>query len=83
MTGRIKSHNRIIPTVSKQIVTGKIASCTKITNVVRVDESTPLGIVISALQIIEPGIFVRKLAMRAIFPFPEAPFPTGEPPWVE
>ena len=37
---------------------------------VGIDESTNLRIVITALQVIQPGILGEKLAMRPFFPWP-------------
>ena len=63
MTSFICSDNRIIPTIGKTVVANDALSRTGIS--VRIDEPTPTRIVISALEVIQPGLYGAYLAARA------------------
>ena len=53
MSGRIKSKCRTVPTIRKHIVTQNILS--RRGEGIRIDESTDGGIVVTALEVVEPG----------------------------
>ena len=58
MTTRIAANNRIITAICKHIVSHEaLASACK---GIRIDESADAGIVISALEVVEPGIYVQS-----------------------
>ena len=63
---RISTVNRIIAAVGKHVVAEDALAGGDIG--VGIDESTDFGVVITALQIIEPGILGGGLAKRAFFP---------------
>ena len=57
MTVRIYTCNRIVSAVCKKIKAGEIAICPKQINSICIDEPTDGGIVIPALEVIEPSLF--------------------------
>ena len=61
---RIAEIDGIIETIRKQIVTQETTICTNKNRIIRIDEPPYLGIVVTALEIIQPGLYVVDLAMN-------------------
>lgn len=67
MTKRIKPYHRIITTISKGVISQNAAIRTN--HAVGVEESSHLGIVVSRLQVVEPGfgvVVIPAIAERVI-----------------
>ena len=63
MTIRVNCSYRIIPTVRKHIVPEEALPCAAVG--VCVEEALDDGVIISALQIVEPGFFGLSVAIEA------------------
>ena len=50
--------DRVIQAIGKQVVARKGSACTDVGGGIRIDETADAGIVISALQVVEPGFSV-------------------------
>ena len=62
LTALIFAGDWVITTISKHIVAGQALTCGRI--VISIDKPPDLRIVITALEIIQPGLYVVGLAMR-------------------
>ena len=58
---------RIVPAISKQVITEDALACRN--QCIRVDEPADSRIVVSGLEIIEPGLYFLEEAMRPFLPF--------------
>ena len=65
VTGRIVAYNRIIPTIGKHIVANKALAGGG--EGIRIKESADLGIVIAALEVVEPGFLGIDIATALFF----------------
>ena len=63
MTVRIYTCNRIVSAVCEEVKTSKIAICTKQINRICINKPTDAGVIISALQVVEPGFSVVVVAV--------------------
>ena len=73
-TGWVCAINRIIPTIRKHIVSEQALAGGN--EYVGIEEPAPFGVIIPALEIIEPGFWDRLVATRAILnPAPSGGFP--------
>ena len=65
MSRRICVHNRIIVAIREQVIAGDTAVGAEVGGVVGADESADLGIIISALQVVQTCLLVEDLAIVA------------------
>ena len=63
MATRIDSTNRIVPTIGEHIVPGQSLPCNWV--IIRINESTNFGVVVTGLEVVEAGLVVEDVAAVA------------------